>query len=95
MLKGKNGGDSCQAFGFTKAETNRVEEVDCRSPLCCSKPLYVQRSYKACAHNHAKQVIETCPISFLNLIKLQEIVLLPVNKILSFYKSEPCRRRKS
>ncbi|KAL0772006.1 hypothetical protein Bca101_037157 [Brassica carinata] len=45
--------------------------------------------------NHAKQVIETCPISFLNLIKLPEIVLLPVNKILSFYKSEPCRRRKS
>ncbi|RID41157.1 hypothetical protein BRARA_J01135 [Brassica rapa] len=29
-------------FGvIDKAETNRAEEVDCRSPLCCSKPLYV------------------------------------------------------
>ncbi|CAN6813453.1 hypothetical protein Bca4012_005168 [Brassica carinata] len=39
-------------FGvIDKAETNRIEEVDCRSPLCCSKPLYVQRYYKARARN--------------------------------------------
>ncbi|KAG2298230.1 hypothetical protein Bca4012_009430 [Brassica carinata] len=32
-------------FGtIDEAETHRVEDVDCRSPPCCSKTLYVRRS---------------------------------------------------